>query len=75
MKVVLSQNNLRVAVANKNNIGRVTFGGVSRIGTLNLTQLGDVSTAGQVDGDVLVYRSATDSYAVTTLPRIDGGSF
>ncbi len=75
MKVVLSQNNLRVAVANKNNIGRVTFGGVSRIGTLNLTQLGDVSTTGQVDGDVLVYQSATNSYAVTTLPRIDGGSF
>ena len=75
MKVVLSQNNLRVAVANKNNIGRVTFGGVSRIGTVNLTQLGDVSTAGQQDGDVLVYQSATDSYAITTLPKIDGGYF
>ena len=75
MKVVLSQNNLRVAVANKNNIGRVTFGGVAKIGTVNLTQLGDVSTADQQDGDVLVYKSATDSYAITTLPRIDGGHF
>lgn len=75
MKVALSQNNLRVAVANKNNIGRVTFGGVARIGTVNLTQLGDVSTAGQQDGDVLVYQSSTDSYTVMTLPRIDGGHF
>lgn len=75
MKVVLAQNKLRVAVANKNNIGRITFGGVARVGTVNLTQLGDVSTTGQLDGDVLVYQSATDSYAVTTLPRIDGGYF
>lgn len=75
MKVVLAQNKLRVSVANKNNIGRVTFGGVAKIGTVNLTQLGDVSTAGQQDGDVLVYQSATDSYAITTLPRIDGGYF
>jgi hypothetical protein len=75
MKVVLSQNNLRVAVANKNNIGRITFGGIAKIGAVNLTQLGDVSTAGQLDGDVLVYQSATNSYAVTTLPRIDGGQF
>ena len=75
MKVVLSQNNLRVAIANKNNIGRVTFGGVAKIGSVNLTQLGDVTTTGQVDGDVLVYKSATNSYAITTLPKIDGGSF
>jgi hypothetical protein len=75
MKVVLSQNKLRVSVANKNNIGRVTFGGVAKIGSVSLTQLSDVSTAGQVDGDVLVYQSATNSYSITTLPRIDGGSF
>lgn len=75
MKVVLSQNNLRVAVANKNNIGRITFGGVARVGSISLGQLNDVSTTGQLDGDVLVYQSATDSYAVTTLPKIDGGHF
>lgn len=75
MKVVLSQNKIRVAVANKNNIGKITFGGVARIGTVNLSQLGDVSVTGQQDGDVLVYQSATDSYAITTLPRIDGGYF
>lgn len=75
MKVVLSQNNLRVAIANKNNIGRITFGGISKIGSVNLTQLGDVTTTGQVDGDVLVYKSATNSYAITTLLKIDGGSF
>ena len=38
MKVVLSQNNLKVAIANQNNTTRVTFGAVPRIGTLNLTQ-------------------------------------
>lgn len=75
MKVVLAQNNLRVAVANKNNIGRITFGGISKVGSVNLTQLGDVSTAGQVDGDVLIYQSATNSYSITTLPKVDGGSF
>lgn len=75
MKVVLAQNKLRVAVSNKNNIGKVTFGGVARIGSVSLGQLTDVSTTGQQDGDVLVYESSTNSYSVTTLPKIDGGTF
>lgn len=40
-----------------------------------MAELADVVTAGQQDGDVLVYQANTSSYNIKTLPKIDGGIF
>jgi hypothetical protein len=66
---------MRVIVANKNDIGRVTFGKIAKIGSVGLQQLNNVVTQGQQDGDVLVYQANTSSYNIKTLPKIDGGIF
>jgi hypothetical protein len=66
---------MKVVVTQKNNIGRVTFSRIAKIGSLTLDQIGDVSTAGQQNGDVLVYNSETSFYQIKTLPSIDGGEF
>jgi len=65
----------RIVVSNVNNIGRVTFGKVAKLGTVGLQDLYNVVVAGQQDGDVLVYQANTDTYNIKTLPKIDGGLF
>lgn len=65
----------RIVVQNINNVGRVTFGKIAKVGSVSLTELTDVVTTGQQDGDVLVYQANTSSYNIKTLPKIDGGIF
>jgi hypothetical protein len=65
----------RIVVQNINNVGRVTFNKIAKVGSVSLTELIDVVTAGQQDGDVLVYQANTSSYNIKTLPKIDGGIF
>lgn len=66
---------MRVVVSNKNNVGRVTFGKVAKLGSVSLLDLSDVGTTGQQDGDVLVYQANTSTYNIKTLPKVDGGTF
>jgi hypothetical protein len=75
MKVSLANKNIKVVVANKNNLGRVTFSKIAKVGAIQLASLTDVNTAGQQDGDILVYNANTNTYIVQTLPRVDGGAF
>lgn len=78
MKLVLKNiagSSNKIRIENKNNIGRVTFNKIAKVGSVRLASLADVDTSGQQNGDVLVYNSATDTYIVQTLPRIDGGTF
>jgi hypothetical protein len=77
MRVIVNNNNLpnRVSLTNANRIGRVTFNKVAQTTSFSLGNLSDVVTAGQQDGDVLVYNSNTNTYIVRTLPRIDCGLF
>jgi len=67
----------QVKVTTNNPIGKVNFGKVAKIapGTIFLSSLSDVSEVGQQDGDVLVYNANTNTYAIETLPDIDGGIF
>lgn len=65
----------RVTVRTVNNVGRVTFGKIAKVDSINLDELGDVITAGQQDGDVLVYQANTSTYNIKTLPKVDGGIF
>lgn len=65
----------RIVVSKVNNIGRVTFNKIAKVGSVSLTELLDVVTTGQQDGDVLVYQANTSTYNIKTLPRIDGGLF
>ncbi len=65
----------KITISNLNNVGRVTFGKIAKVGSVGLTDLSDVSTAGQANGDVLVYNSVTNTYQVKTLPKVDGGTY
>jgi hypothetical protein len=65
----------KITVTNNNQIGRVTFEKVARLGSASLGDLGDVVTTGKQDGDILVYQSNTNNYVVKTLPKIDGGTY
>jgi hypothetical protein len=75
MKVFLANKTLKVVVNNNNNLGRVTFNKIAKVGAVQLKNLADVNTSIQQDGDVLVYNSSTDTYVIQTLPKIDGGAF
>jgi hypothetical protein len=79
MNVVISNRSKiglgKVVVTKNNPIGKVNFSKVARVGSVALTDLTDVSTAGQKDGDVLVYHTDTSSYIIQTLPKLDGGFF
>jgi hypothetical protein len=66
---------MEIVVSNDNKIGRVIFSKIASVGSISLKQLNDVSITGQLNGDVLVYQSNTSSYAIKTLPAIDGGIF
>jgi hypothetical protein len=66
---------MQVVVKKVNNIGRVTFNKIAKLGSVSITELFDVVTAGQQDGDVLVYQANTSTYNIKTLPKIDGGIF
>jgi hypothetical protein len=66
---------MRVVVANRNNVGRVTFNRIAKVGTVSLENLVNVVTEGKQDGDVLVYQANTNTYNIKTLPNLDGGSF
>lgn len=79
MKVVISNKSklgLKQVVVTKNNpIAKVNFSKVSRIASMSLSQLNDVSAAGAQDGDVLVFNQANNTYIVEVLPKIDGGIY
>lgn len=66
---------MKVTVSNKNNVGRVTFGKIAKVGTLSLGQLSDVVTTGQQNGDVLVYQANTSTYVLKAIPTLDGGTY
>jgi hypothetical protein len=66
---------MKVTVSNKNNIGRVTFGKIAKVGSIQLSEISDVDLTIKQDGDVLVYQANTNTYVVKTLPKIDGGEF
>jgi len=66
---------MKIVVANRNNVGRVTFNKIAKVGSIQLASLTDVNTAGQQNGDVLVYNANTNTYVLQTLPRVDGGAF
>lgn len=71
----LSTSPSRITVRTVNNVGRVTFGKIAKVGQISLNEIVDVITAGQQDGDVLVYQANTNTYVVQTLPKIDGGTY
>jgi hypothetical protein len=66
---------MKIVVSNRNNVGRVTFTKIAKVGAIQLASLTDVDTAGQQTGDVLVYNANTNTYVVQSLPRVDGGAF
>ena len=66
---------MKVTVSNKNNVGRVTFGKIAKVGTLSLGQLSDVVTTGQQNGDVLVYQANNSTYVFKPIPSLDGGTY
>lgn len=66
---------MKIVVANRNNVGRVTFNKIAKVGSIQLASLTDVNTSGQQNGDVLVYNANTNTYVLQTLPRVDGGAF
>jgi hypothetical protein len=66
---------MKVTVSNKNNVGRVTFGKIAKVGSVQLTEISDIDITIQQDGDVLVYQANTNTYVIKTLPRINGGEF
>lgn len=66
---------MKVTISNKNNVGRVTFGKVARVGTIGLGQVNDVITTSQQDGDVLVYQGNTSTYVLKPIPKLDGGTY
>jgi len=66
---------MKVTVSNKNNVGRVTFGKIAKVGSIQLSEISDVDLTIKQDGDVLVYQANTNTYVVKTLPKIDGGEF
>lgn len=80
MQVVISNKSKigspsKITLANENKVGRVVFGKVAKVGSVGLSELNDVVTAGQQDGDVLVYQANTSTYNIKTLPKVDGGLF
>jgi hypothetical protein len=79
MKIIISNKSklgLKQVVVTKNNpVSKVNFSKVSRIASLSLGQLNDVSVAGASDGDVLVFNQANNTYVVEVLPKIDGGIY
>jgi len=66
---------MKVVVSNKNNVGRVVFNKIAKVGSVQLSSLTDVNASGQQNGDVLVYNANTNTYVVQTLPNVDGGAF
>ena len=66
---------MKVTVSNKNNVGRVTFGKIAKVGSIQLSEISDVDLIIKQDGDVLEYQANTNTYVVKTLPKIDGGEF
>jgi hypothetical protein len=66
---------MQVIISNKSRLGRVVFNKIAKIGSISLSEVSDVVTTGQQDGDVLVYQANTDTYNIKTLPEIDGGLF
>jgi hypothetical protein len=81
MKIVVSNNSRissapsRITVNNVNNVGRVTFGKIAKVGSVQLAELSDVTVSNPQEGEVLVYQANTNTYVVKTLPSLDGGIY
>ena len=66
---------MKIVVSNKNNVGRVVFNKIAKVGSVGLDDIKDVVTVGSQEGDVLVYQGNTNTYNIKTLPKVDGGAF
>lgn len=79
MQITLKNNTgKKVTVTNNNQVGKVTFGKITRFANINLDDLNDVIATSPQEGQVLVYDANVGSYVVKTLPitlLIDGGTF
>lgn len=69
---------MKVVISNNNAIGKVNFSKIAK-GTTRLVDLIDVNTSSQVDGYVLAYDAATNTYifreAAQTATSVDGGTY
>jgi hypothetical protein len=69
---------MRVTVTSNNNIGKVTFGKVTKVANLVLDDLLDVIAQNPVEDQILTYQANLNSYIVKTHPitlLVDGGTF
>jgi hypothetical protein len=66
---------MKITVRQDNNIGRVTFGKISKVEDLRITNMSDVDISGQLDGYVLVYNAAQNNYTFRQVQIVDGGYF
>ena len=66
---------MRIKVSNDNNIGKITFGKISKVENLRLTNMSDVDTSQQQDGFALVYDQPTNKYSFRAIELVDGGYF
>jgi len=66
---------MKITVRQDNNIGRVTFGKISKVEDLRITNMSDVDISGQQDGYVLVYDQPTNKYTFRAIEIVDGGYF
>tara|TARA_R110000868_G_scaffold103762_1_gene285615 strand:+ start:1198 stop:1431 length:234 start_codon:yes stop_codon:yes gene_type:complete len=65
--------NVRVGSANPPTVTSISYGG-----NFTLKAAGDLNMDGATDGDVIVYKSATNSFAVEPVDyiiSIDGGTY
>ena len=79
MKITLkNETGKKVTVTNNNQVGKVTFGKITKVANLALDDLNDVTTGTPQEGQVLVYQANVNGYVVKTLPitiLVDGGTF
>jgi|LakMenEpi03Aug12_release.lakeMendotaPanAssembly.Ray.scaffolds.fasta_scaffold5553750_1 hypothetical protein len=66
---------MKITVRQDNSIGKITFGKISKVEDLRITNMSDVDISGQQDGYVLVYNAAQNNYAFRQVQIVDGGYF
>jgi len=66
---------MKITVRQDNSIGKITFGKISKVEDLRITNMSDVDISGQQDGYVLVYNAAQNNYVFRQVQIVDGGYF
>jgi hypothetical protein len=66
---------MKITVRQDTSIGKITFGKISKVEDLRITNMSDVDISGQQDGYVLVYNAAQNNYAFRQVQIVDGGYF